>query len=151
MPTPELLAHWFTFTPPVNEADKDRHVKIRDAETVCAEAVSVAIQAGDFPAITTATFAFATVINEQAPESVDKTAAIRCVRIARMAANEAVLFARKADAGFNELRSVDDPGGLRRIAAQDHEQAANQCGGLALQHLTLARYQASASVALGGK
>jgi hypothetical protein len=133
MPTPELLAHWFTFTPPVNEADKNRHVKIRDAETVCAEAVSNAITAGDFPAITTATFAFATVINEQAPESADKTAAIRCVRIARMAANEAVLYGRKIGEAF------------------DYATAANQCGGLALQHLTLARYQASASIALGGK
>jgi len=139
MPTPELLAHWFTFTPPVNEADKDRHVKIRDAETVCAEAVSNAITAGDFPAITTATFAFATVINEQAPESADKTAAIRCVRIARMAANEAVLQSRKIATAKTERQ------------AGDLATVANQCGGLALQHLTLARYQASASIALGGR
>lgn len=139
MPTPELLAHWFTFTPPASAADKDRHVAIRDAETVCATAISEAITVGDFPAITTATFAFATVINEQAPESADKTAAIRCVRIARMAANEAVLQARKIGTSKTEGQ------------AADYIQAANQCGGLALQHLTLARYQASSAIALDGR
>jgi len=139
VPTPELLAHWFTFVPPSTPEEAAKHVAIRDAETVCAEAVANAITAGDFPAVTAATFAFATVINEQCPESADKTAAIRCVRIARMAANEAVLQSRKIATAKTERQ------------AGDLATLANQCGGLALQHLTLARYQASASIALGGR
>lgn len=139
MPTPELLAHWFTFAPPSSPGEAEKHVAIRDAETACAAAISEAITGGDFAAVGSACFTFATVINEQCPESADKSAAIRCVRIARMAANEAVLQARKIGPATTERQ------------ASDLAIAANQCGGLALQHLTLARYQASSSIALGGR
>jgi len=146
MPTPEQLSHWFGFAAsPL--ADKAKHVAIRDAETVCVEAVSKAITDGDFLAVTTATFAFATVINVMAPESPDKTAAIRCVRIARKAASEAVMYGRKA----NDPANAGDGSAFSFSPAAQYRVAANQCGGFALQNLTSARYQASDSIELGGK
>ena len=128
MPTTDQLLHWFTFAGPGDDATKVKHKAIRQAEATCDVAIAEAMIAEDFPRISDACLTFASVINDLAPESADKTAAIRCVRIARMAANESIMLARRQE-----------------------PEAAETCAGLAMQELRFARYQCSAAIALGGK
>jgi hypothetical protein len=128
MPTPDQLIHWFKYQGTGTDADKAKHQAIRAAEAECGSALARAMIDGDFQAISDACLTFAVVLNAEAPESADKTAAIRCVRLARMAANEAILLNRRGE-----------PGGVET------------CGALAMQQLRLARYQGSAAVACGGK
>ena len=72
--------------------------------------------------ITQACRAFYDAIREHAPASADRSAAERCVRLARMAANE--------------------------VVALDHTHESRQAR-IALDQLVMARWQACAAIALG--
>lgn len=89
---PTLLDVWFTYHAPT-EHTLPRYAAIRAAEATCAS-VSTAILNGGWHAsysVVNATCRrFVEVIDENCPESADKTAAIRCVRLARNALNEAL-------------------------------------------------------------
>jgi len=76
-----------------------------------------------FEPVRQAFLAFATVINETCPESADKTAAIRCVRLARNAVNEWLCQARRRTTSKHLLELAHD-------------------------ELMKARWQANASIAL---
>lgn len=115
----------FTYVPP-DERTGPLHARLRDAERACAEQVMIALDSPgpQFTAINDACRTFAHVINETCPESADKDAAIRCVRLARMAANESLIAPRTVP-----------------IA-----QLRHQC----FDNLRAARWQASAAIALSG-
>lgn len=119
-----------------------RHAAIRAAEAACAaEIVRVAMPivgfharcAGvhakatpaDFAAISAACREYLAVCTANAPQSADLAAAERCIRLARMLANEALIQPDRAEAQVPE-----------RLVERAREQ------------LQLARMQASAAVAL---
>jgi hypothetical protein len=89
------LDRLFTYHPPTPET-QPHHAAIRNAETRCTMVVLEQLLDGSpgdrpsFDTINQACHAFAEVIDAHAPDSADKSAALRCVRLARMAANEAV-------------------------------------------------------------
>lgn len=128
MMTPEQLDNWFTYHPPTEET-APRYKAVRAAELRCAMDLDDAI-ADDcdrsirFDRVNKATRTFAEVIDANAPDCADKSAAIRCVRLARNAANEAI------------VAEPDHAGDLRVM-----------CG----QNLTAARFQANSAIACNGK
>lgn len=127
MMTPDQLDNWFTYHPPTEET-APKYKSIRAAEYRCAEDIADAggnfTGAEAFSRINAATRTFAEVIDANAPDSADKSAAIRCVRIARNCANEAV------------------------IAEESHRgDLLTMCA----QNLTAARFQANSAIACGGK
>ena len=123
--TTETLDLWFVGHPPTDET-RPLYAAIRDAEhalhTEVFNAVYVAggrviasygtdldalheaartVTAAElFDRVNASARAFAIAIDASAPESADKTAAIRCVRLARNAANEAVVAACAEQAGM---------------------------------------------------
>jgi len=113
----------FTYIPPT-PVTATKHAAIRAAWTAAAVVVGQMPNDDEKPAIfariNDACKAFAEAIVEHAPPSADTAAAIRCVRLARMIANEAVL-------------SPTDGNRLRRLADDE---------------LLKARMQASAAIAL---
>lgn len=128
----------YQYIPPTAET-APRFAAIRDAETACVNALTVALYdhagLGDlapaekpkawpesFAAVAEWCRAFAAVCAAVAPRSADLAAAERCIRLARMLANEA-------------LGPVERP-------------HAKHLFGLALDELTKARMQACAAVAL---
>ena len=121
MPNPDL----FTYIAPTDDT-APRYQRIRAAETACSSAIShniydhqVSLQLR-FQRIAEACQALHTELIAVCPPSADLSAAVRCVRIVRMAANEAV--------------------------AQPHSR--DRCATLAADNLALARWQACAAVAL---
>lgn len=118
---------WFTYHPPTEET-APKYAAIRAAEAACAHGLTMGIGLVDEPPhvrfghINSACEAFAVAIDEQAPDSADKSAAIRCVRLARNAANEAVV----------------DAAGAGRLQA------------MALTEIQKARWQANSAIACGG-
>lgn len=141
----DALAHLFTYHPPTDET-RPKYVAIAQAMSACLSAIEAMIPQADgakdlqpiFQAITGATHEFAKVINTQAPDSADKSAAIRCVRLARMAANEVVLL-------IATQTSDDRP---TSEAEKGFAQAA-QLGALCENELIKARWQANAAIACG--
>lgn len=144
MMTPDQLDNWFRYHAPTDET-RPKYAAIRVAE----EAAHVAIAHvkagrawdGDANGIVTpdtkADFqrlayayvnqtcrAFAVVIDQSAPDSADKSAAIRCVRLARNCVNEGVALGLAADVF---------------------------CWTQAQEQLRLARFQANSAIACGGK
>lgn len=89
---------------------------------------------------------FTELVDELAPDSADKTAAIRCIRIARNAANEALMLAGKLDSPTMPL----DVYGSRAIATSQ-ERAISLAATTARQQLLMARWQANSAIALDGK
>jgi hypothetical protein len=96
----------FTYHPPT-EADKVKHKKLIEAHTACHNVYNLVMFDSRgaeltwptlFKRIAEATKAFALIVNDVAPGSADKSAAIRCLRLARMAANEALLAQRHGEA-----------------------------------------------------
>jgi hypothetical protein len=83
----------------------------------------------DVDAVNGALFALALAIETNAPESADKSAAIRCVRLARMAALE-FISARQADPA---------------------EKPRTGLTTMALWEIDKARWQANSAIALDGK
>lgn len=126
--SPEQLENWFTYHAPTSETTP-KYIAIRAAELACAMDLDDAI-ADDcdrqvrYDRINKATRAFVEAIDIHVPDCADKTAAIRCVRLARNAANEAI------------TAEPDHVGDLRVM-----------CG----QNLTAARFQANSAIACGGK
>lgn len=125
--TEEQLDHWFRYhLPTIETAPKYR--KLREAELRASMDIDDAI-ADDCDVqvrhnrINDTCKAFAVVIDELAPNCADKTAAIRCVRLARNAANEAI------------YAEPDHQSDLRII-----------CG----QELAKARWQANSAIACNG-
>lgn len=127
MMTPDQLDNWFRYHPPTDET-KPKYMAIRAAEHGAAQDINDAVGnfagAEAFNRINATCKAFAVVIDTEAPDSADKSAAIRCVRLARNAANEAV------------------------IAEAEHR---NDCLVICAQELTKARWQANSAIACGGK
>ncbi len=109
----------YQYIPP-NEATAPRHAAIRSAAVACAAEIAVP---ASFPAVSDACRAFSAVCAAVAPRSADLAAAERCIRLARMLANEA-LAAKNDDVRHAHL--------LR----------------LAFDEITKARMQACAAVAL---
>jgi hypothetical protein len=74
-------------------ATAPRYAAIRDAERACRDYIAGTDgkdRPAAFAAINAACRNFATVIEAVAPKCADTTTAVRCVRLARMEANEAV-------------------------------------------------------------
>jgi len=116
----------FTYIPPT-EATAPRHAAITAAERAARSEVDHVIEhdAGQaaHARISDALRAFFGVIQEHAPASADRSAAERCVRIARMAANAAI--------------------------AESDPDERGRCIRLARDNIRLAGWQARAAVALG--
>ena len=85
--TKEQLDNWFTYHAPT-VVTGPKYTEIRLAETAAVDAMYTAD--ATFDSINAAFRRFADVINTHAPDSADKIASIRCVRLARNAANEAI-------------------------------------------------------------
>lgn len=122
MPIPDLFAY---IAP--NDDTAPRHQRIREAQAACAASIEEDIVTFDVPPqarfarVSAACKRFHDELIAVCPPSADLSAAIRCVRLARMAANEAI-----AQPAYRQRRHAD----------------------LAADQLTLARWQACASVAL---
>lgn len=132
MPTEEQIRTWFTYQPPTPEK-AEAFTAIQDALEAAFNAAQQACDmegAARFSKVNGAMLDFALTINRLAPECVDKTAAIRYARMARMAANDVIL-----------LMGQDAPD-------KDEVQLAATTLGTCL---VLASYNANAAVALEGK
>lgn len=136
--TQEQLDNWFGYHPPTEET-APKYAAIREAEQQCARELvdalgGLALNQAPFARINAATRCFAEAIDANAPDSADKSAAIRCVRLARNAANEAVVVFGEAARG-STASETRFPFLLQVLAEQ----------------LLLARWQACAAVACGGR
>jgi hypothetical protein len=132
MMTPEQRANWFTYHAPTDET-RPKYAAIAAAESVAAQCVTALLNGGDFATydnINAACLRFADVIDENAPDSADKSAAIRCVRLARNALNEAVAVGSRL--GWNDATVI----ALAREAGAE---------------LRRARWQANSAIACNGK
>ena len=146
MITPEQLENWTVYHA-VTDDTGPRYAAIRDAERAFHDAVFVAVYdireqhktnppkyAVAYDEVSLAARMFIEVIDAQAPDSADKTAAIRCVRLARNAANEALYAAvGEIDTPIHKWVNADT------MEAEAHRQAV------------LARFQANSAIACGGK
>jgi hypothetical protein len=131
MLTPRQLDNWFTYHQPT-EATAPKYAAIRSAEVVVVQAFEAAwtgpCEPKAFSLINDATRMFAEVIDANCPDGEDMNAAIRHVRLARNAANEAMqLLIASGGSGFDKA-----------IEAQ------------ALAYLRAARWQANTAIACDG-
>ena len=108
-----------------------RYAAIREAEEGCHALIaffsSRPVVQQDFMQVNSTLLTFAQVIDANAPDSADKTAAVRCVRLARNALNEHVASCLL---GF--------PVHMNMLAE-------------ATRQIVLARWQANSAIACGGK
>lgn len=87
------LDNWFTYHAPTDET-APKYAAVRDAEMACIASITQTHYevGGDvrqvYDEINRVTRRMAEIIDAQAPDSADKTAAIRCVRLARNLFNE---------------------------------------------------------------
>lgn len=131
MTTPDQLDNWFTYHPPTDET-APKYAAIRAAEAACF-AVFDAAWSGSmdnraYGPVNEACRAFAVAIDENCPDSADKSAAIRCVRLARNAANEELAFLiQSGGSGGNPALETQANDNLR--AARWQANAAIACGG----------------------
>lgn len=135
--TAEQLDNWFLYHAPTEET-KPKYAAIRDAE---ADAIANITQThyevgGDaaqvYREVNRSTRRMAEVIDAHAPDSADKTAAIRCVRLARNLFNEWATDIAKPP----ELRTWSNPYVVFLHAEME---------------LAKARMQANSAIACGGK
>jgi len=132
MLTTEQLDNWFTYHAPTEET-APKYAEIRKAESEAGQVMVAILNNGDlvaFQAINQAARTMVEVIDRCCPDSADKSAAIRCVRLARNAMNEALVV--RGDP-FNPSSECIR---LVKMAADD---------------LTRARWQANSAIACGGK
>lgn len=137
------LDAWFTYHPPTEE-QKPRYAAIREAELAAvvlplALANFVLARGGAVPEHDAVNAAFrhcVEVIDAFTPDSADKSAAIRCVRLARMAMNEGIVHAKR-------MATLTMVGNEMQFVAGCADYAAVQ--------LREARWQASAAIALEGR
>lgn len=135
----------FTYQPP-NERTAPLYAAIRAAHVHAIECCTYSVEqaGGEFPAaglyetVNEACKRFHDCIEASAKPSADTSAALRCVRLARMAANEAIALA-VADAHA----SREDPGVLH-APNLDIDENVRRC----LDNLIAARWQACAAIAL---
>jgi len=154
MPTEEQLDHWFTYHPPTEDAGP-KYAAIGRATATCVSLVLEQFQKAQgvddlqpiFREITGACHGLAHVINTMAPESADKAAAIRCVRLARMAANETVLTLSK----IPPLPHGHMRGDLSEEQAQVLADRATDIVRIFDAEMLKARWQANSAIACGGK
>lgn len=122
----------FRYHAPTGETSP-KYAAIRDAERVCHELVGSLYSSEYFPAtehyerINATLLTFAQSIDANAPDSADKTAAIRCVRLARNAMNEHLTCCLSGTPVRMNMLSE------------------------ATRQLVLARFQANSAIACGGK
>jgi hypothetical protein len=152
--TTEQLDNWFTYHEPRNETEVEAFKAIGTAfklaleESVSATNNGVYLRANElgikpgtplhskdfqsvFNQVNTALRNFVEVIDAHCPDSADKSAAIRCVRLARNAANEGIVMHMKR---------------LQELPRHEEDWAV-----WLTQQLTHARWQASAAIACRGK
>lgn len=135
MLTTEQIDNWFTYHAPTEE-QAPKYADIRRAEKVFRDVLlfSVVPRRGEpvfcFSAITDASRDLVQTIDRHTPDCADKTAAIRCVRLARNAANEFVA-------------TMNGDGIL--------EEIANMLLQVAMEEALKARWQACGAIACGGR
>ena len=116
-----------------NEDTAPRYAAIRAAEDACHDVVGsltmaeYTATAADYTRVNSVLRVFAETIDSNAPDSADKTAAYRCVRLARNALNEHI------------------------AASMGNFPTRINCLAEATRQLVLARWQANSAVACGGK
>lgn len=129
------------------QSTASKYTAIREAEEVMHNAIFSAIYrvreqhntnppayVVDYDSVNAAARAFLIAIDTAAPDSADKQAAFRCVRLARNAANEALTAAaREIDTPIHHWQNADT------MEAEAHRQTV------------LARFQANSAIACGGK
>ena len=135
--TQEQRDNWFTYHPPTPET-APKYAAIREAESVLWCNIAQAhIEAGAdikqvYEEINRSTRRFAEIIDANAPDSADKTAALRCVRLGRNL--------------FNEHAT--------QVALPPHKRAWKDPEDLLLAanlEIAKARMQANSAIACGGK
>lgn len=94
---------WFEYQAPTPDRAV-RHKAIKDAETVCGETIAKALDTNDFDLVNKACLGFAIVIDRLAVDSEDKAAAIRELRMLRMAINEAIMANKR---GSHSCGAID--------------------------------------------
>lgn len=130
--TPEQLDHRFNYHAPTEET-RPKYAAIRAAEFEChqlAANIRLAgndVDTGAYAVVNSTLRAFAEAINDNAPDCADKTAALRCVGLARNCLNEQVASVTQGFPVYIDL------------VAEAHRQ------------IVLARFQANSAVALDGK
>ena len=134
--TPEQLDNWFTYHPPT-EGQKPAFAAIAAMERDCAEMLTK-------PGLThnqvnAMLRRFVEMIDALAPDSADKTAAVRCVRIARNAINEAIMQAARSEHPASHCLWVCE-----------HDLVSLPCR-IAVHELIKARWQANSAIACGGR
>lgn len=130
--TPDQRDNWFTYHAPTPET-APKYTAIRDAEECAASCMTALLNGGGaatHDVVNARCRAFAETIDALAPDSADKSAAIRCVRLARNAMNEALVVASKF--GPEDALVII----LVREAASE---------------LRRARWQANSAIACGGR
>ena len=129
MLTEEQLDNWFNYKPPTVE-NLPKYKAIGAERNAClamvAEIQSEMSQEDCYPLIAKTLRTFMEVIDANAPDSADKSAAFRCVANARMACNE---FVAGRASGVERARCIP----------------------IAIDNIMLARWQANRSIACGGK
>lgn len=133
--TQEQLDKWFTYHAPTDEtAPKYAAIRaseqnvILDVTQTSYEGVSVVVLHGR---INVACKHFAMVIDAQAPDSADKTAAIRCVRLARNLFNEWAAESSKptSERAWSDPRTLFVAAELELCKARMQANSAIACGG----------------------
>lgn len=130
VPRDLVLDTWFTYHAP-NDETKPKYAAIAAAVKATEAALSEArfgLVAGErasqdrFEMVTKACRALVEAIDEHCPPCADATAAIRCVRLARNAAND--ILCGKQDAAFHHIMNAE------LIKARYQANAAIACGGV---------------------
>lgn len=135
MLTTEQIDNWFTYHAPTEE-QAPKYAEIKRAERVFRDTLLTFVipNAGNpgecFAEITHAARCLVQAIDYNAPDCADKMAAIRCVRLARNAANEAVM-------------TLNGDGVLEEMVSLLIQTA--------LQEALKARWQACSAIACGGR
>jgi hypothetical protein len=129
----EQLDAWFTYHPPTEE-QKPKYAALRVAFAEASLPGVALLNEGTLAThdeVNRRSRALVETIDALVPESADRTAAIRCVRLARNAFNEAIVQARGED-------------GAQAWLVHDLVTEGNR-------QLRLARWQANSAIALEGK
>lgn len=147
--TPDQLDNWTTYHQPTDETSP-KYAAIREAEEAMHNAIfgevwrfreardnattDAPINVPNYAVVNLAARAFLVAIDTHAPDSADKTAAFRCVRLARNAANEALsALPKEHNTPLHWWATVGT------MEEEAHRQAI------------LARFQANSAIACGGK
>ena len=141
--TPAQRDAWFSYHPPTPET-APKYAAIREAEKAAAMVVdSARFGDVDYGRVNVVMLAFADAIAELAPNCADRTAAIRCVRLARNAANEALAEGMVMAQDLLELSGTTTP-------IEDRGPWISALCGEARSLLIHARWQANSAIACGG-